>query len=112
MNTNFNLQSIIDVLKFRHGEARVSKKWQVKYYVVPIDKRLEFFKLLVQGLKDIGKNEEFFTMSTRDEIVSEVIPPLPSIGEQLRLGAMRDLRQAIVEVYYHKDATPVTRYGQ
>lgn len=78
MASPFNLKQIITNFQANYCTWVTAEKSGCQYPQVEIPKRKELITILVLKIKDCGKPKEFFTNSTRDEIVKEIIPPKES----------------------------------
>jgi len=114
MSRPFDLIRIMDGLKRQYGgELKYSLKHGSPFYSIAIPDRLDFFKILVQKIKDADKGEEYFTNTRRDEIVGEMMSTEGYEGHAnkvkrnlCRLAILKDLRMAIAEIYAEEDEVP------
>lgn len=103
----FDLIDTITDWMNEYGDRRTSKKYGTEYIAIPIQRRKELFRHLVQTIKDRGKEKEYFRPTVLDTIVKSCFPPeeVAYDAKKRRMGiavAKRELEFVLAEIFVQK----------
>lgn len=105
----FNLEAIVERWQQKYGQKTTAKTSGDIYYQIPIPRRYELLLILVLEIKALGKPKDFFTNSTRDRIVNEIIPRGKRMDRStidgFRGATRKSLNFVILEVYSSEDSS-------
>jgi hypothetical protein len=103
----FDLDDMIGQWKSDYGTLVSSRKWNAKYFQIPVNQRFELLTVLIKQIKDAGKEIEYFASNlNKDKIIEACIPHQKSVTPQaygmFKKGTLDHLNMAIREVYCKK----------